>query len=336
MTDNGSTDRSAHIAEEQGARVVHCPTRGYGAALQCGFQAARHDIIVFADADNTYDFRESPRLIEALEKGADLVIGSRLEGTIHPQAMPWLHRYIGTPVLSWLISLLYSNHHQPITDCNSGFRAFRRRSLPAWQVNSPGMEFASELLIKALRANARIAQMPISLYPDRRGRRPHLQTWRDGMRHLLQILLGAPQFFSVVGTTIFSLSWVILLAALFSGPRFIGPVSILGLHTMMFMLLSTHVGLTLWGIGLMLSAKQPTGGGLYVRLLMIKEDKLLWSLLVSFLLSAAMLLSIVISWAARGFENLSLEQPTLILITAASNVLVFSSQVMAGHLIKRM
>src|SRR5439155_4509397 len=193
VADNGSTDGSAELARAMGARVVAALERGYGAALQTGFAAARTAYIVYADADLTYDFSEGPRLVTALrDSKADMVVGTRLQGHIEPGAMPGLHRYLGTPILTAMINLLFGSK---LTDCNSGFRAFRRDRLTAWNVSSPGMEFASELLVNALCAGAKIVEVPITLRCDQRNRQPHLQTWRDGMRHLLTILARAPWLF---------------------------------------------------------------------------------------------------------------------------------------------
>ena len=152
VADNGSTDGSAEIAQGAGARVTPAMERGYGAALQAGFAASQAVYIVYADADLTYNFREGPQLVTALcTHGADLVVGTRLRGQIEPGAMPLLHRRLGTPVLTTLINGLFGGH---LADCNSGFRALRRDRLPAWGASSPGIEFASELLINALRAGA--------------------------------------------------------------------------------------------------------------------------------------------------------------------------------------
>lgn len=336
VVDNGSTDGSDRIASEHGARVIPCSIRGYGAALREGIRVAQGEFVVYADADNTYDFRETPKLVTALDNDADLVLGSRLSGTIFPGAMPALHRYVGTPFLSFLINLLYGHgRHQRITDCNSGFRGVRRTAFLDWDVRSTGMEFASEMLVKALTQNARIVEVPISLAPDTRDRTPHLKTWRDGMRHLLQILLGSPAFFSTIGTTIFSISWTLTLLSLFAGPRMVGPVSILGLHTMMFALLGTIVGLTIWATGLFLAARHPKPAGLYDRVLRLREDILFWASIALGIVFFGALFWILGDWMQQGFRSLALERQTLALITVASNSLLLLSQVVAAHMIKR-
>ncbi|MEX0649648.1 MAG: glycosyltransferase family 2 protein [Candidatus Andersenbacteria bacterium] len=334
VSDNGSTDESVPIAQAHGARVVACPERGYGSALTCGFKAAKGDIVVYADADDTYDFRETPALIAALDKGADLVIGSRMTGTIKPGAMPSLHRYLGTPVLNAIINILYGRRGGLVVDCNSGFRGFYRDKFFEWDVRGKGMEFASEMLVKALGSGVKIAHVPVTLRPDHKGRIPHLKTWKDGMRHLLQILLNAPWFFNAVGLTIWGVAWTALLFSMLFGPILIGSVSVFGLHTMMFMLLGSHVGLAIWSIGLLLAARQTRRPSLYTRLLNLREDILLWSLVAFALIGAALMLWIVATWIQHDLQLLALEQPTLVLIAAASNLLVLASQIMAGHLVK--
>lgn len=185
IVDNGSTDNSVKIATELGATVLHCNTRGYGAALQYGILHAKGDVVVFADADGTYDFTQTPRLLELLNQRTSLVIGSRLKGTIEPGAMPWLHRYVGTPILTLVINLLYNTR---ITDCNSGFRVFFKDDFVKWNIKSTGMEFASELIVKARKAGANITETPITLRAAQKGRIPHLRPWRDGLRHLSTIV----------------------------------------------------------------------------------------------------------------------------------------------------
>jgi glycosyltransferase involved in cell wall biosynthesis len=191
VSDNGSTDGSRDLALRRGARVVDCPGRGYGAALRSGVLAARSHIIVMGDADGTYDLGETPRLIRELENGSDLVLGTRLKGRIQPGAMPAWHRHFGTPFLTQLIKRLHGGPSRlAVSDCNSGFRCFRRADFLDWNLQSPGMELASEMLVKASRHGARVAEVPISFYPAAPGRRSHLRPWRDGLRHLGRILLS--------------------------------------------------------------------------------------------------------------------------------------------------
>jgi len=335
VSDNNSTDNSVKIAEEHGARIVNCAERGYGAALLCGIRNAACETVIFADADNTYDFLEAPKLISELEKGFDLVIGSRLQGCIHPGAMPFLHRYLGTPFLNWLLNLLYAKKNNKIADCNSGFRCFRRDSFLSWGVKSFGMEFASEMLIKALKADARISHVPISLYPDVRHRVPHLKRWRDGMRHLLQIFLDCPQFFAAAGLVIFCISWLVMALGLRFGPVQIGFVWVLGVHSMMFALLGSLFGITIWSVGLFLTARIRTTIKAYSYFIEMSEDKLFWVSFGLTVVSLALFLAIVIYWGVKGFRLISLEKQTLAVIAFASNSLLLVSSVVTAHLLKR-
>ena len=195
VADNGSTDGSVEIAESLGARVVVVRARGYGHALRGGIQAARGRYVIMGDADDSYDFREVPRFVGELRKGYDLVQGCRLPsggGTVLPGAMPWLHRWIGNPLLSWLAWLMFRT---PVNDIYCGMRGFTRASFEALDLQSTGMEFATEMLIKASLFGQRIHQIPLTLSPDgRRTRRPHLRTFRDGWRTLRFFLIFSPRW----------------------------------------------------------------------------------------------------------------------------------------------
>jgi len=195
VADNGSRDGSVEIAESLGARVVGVQERGYGHALRGGIQAARGRYVIMGDADDSYDFRDVPRFVGELRKGYDLVQGCRLPsggGTVLPGAMPWLHRWLGNPVLSWLARLMFRT---PIRDIYCGMRGFTRASFDALDLQSTGMEFATEMIIKASLFGQRIHQIPITLSPDgRRSRRPHLRTFRDGWRTLRFFLIFSPRW----------------------------------------------------------------------------------------------------------------------------------------------
>lgn len=185
VADNGSTDGSPDIARRAGATVVPVTQRGYGSALLGGIGAATGRFVVMGDTDLSYNFTEAPALLSALRTGHDLVMGNRFKGGIRPGAMPFLHRYLGNPVLSMLGQVLFGI---PVGDFHCGLRAFRRDAFGQWQVRATGMEFASELVIRAARHRARMTEVPVSLRPDGRDRPPHLRTWRDGWRHLTLML----------------------------------------------------------------------------------------------------------------------------------------------------
>ena len=186
VVDNASTDRSGELAEAAGARVVLETRRGYGSAYLAGLNAARGSYIVMADADLTYDFGEIPRFLAELRNGADMVIGNRMNN-IHPGAMPWLHRYVGNPLLSGLLNLLF---HTGVDDAHCGMRALRREALPCLDLRTTGMEFASEMVIRAAKEKLMIRQFDIEYHP--RGGESKLSSFRDGWRHLRFLLVHSP------------------------------------------------------------------------------------------------------------------------------------------------
>jgi glycosyltransferase involved in cell wall biosynthesis len=186
VVDNASTDGSGELAAAAGARVVLEPERGYGSAYLAGFANARGQYVVMADADLTYDFAEIPRFVDELENGADMVIGNRMDN-IHPGAMPWHHRYIGNPLLSGLLNLLF---RAGVDDAHCGMRAFRRSVLPQLDLRTTGMEFASEMVIRAAKEKLDIRQFPIEYHP--RGGESKLSSFRDGWRHLRFLLVHSP------------------------------------------------------------------------------------------------------------------------------------------------
>lgn len=191
VADNGSTDGSREIAAAHGARVVAVDQRGYGAALLAGITAARGRYVIMADADQSYDFGESGAYLAKLLDGFDLVMGNRFTGGIAPGAMPALHRYLGNPVLSGLGRLFFGS---PVGDFHAGMRGFRRDAILGLDLRTTGMEFASEMIVRASLGGLRISEVPTTLSPDRRGRPPHLRTWRDGWRHLRFLLLYSPRW----------------------------------------------------------------------------------------------------------------------------------------------
>jgi glycosyltransferase involved in cell wall biosynthesis len=188
VVDNGSSDRSVELAEAAGARVISEKRRGYGSAILRGLQEARGDFLVIGDADNTYDFSDARPLVEALREGADFAIGNRLAGQIEDGAMPWLHRHLGTPVLTGILNIFYGTR---VRDINCGLRAIRKSRIKDLRLRSPGMEFASEMVIHARKSGLKIVEKPIK-YRRRGGGEAKLRTLRDGWRHLRFILLFAP------------------------------------------------------------------------------------------------------------------------------------------------
>jgi glycosyltransferase involved in cell wall biosynthesis len=189
VADNGSTDGSQALAQSCGARIIAIPMRGYGAALLGGIQGARGKFIVMADADDSYDFTALEPFVERLRGGYDLVMGNRFRGGIKPNAMPPLHKYLGNPVLTGIGRLFFRS---PCGDFHCGLRGFRREAILSLGLTSPGMEFASEMVVKATLRKLRMTEVPTTLSPDGRSRAPHLRSWRDGWRHLRFLLLFSP------------------------------------------------------------------------------------------------------------------------------------------------
>ena len=222
VADNGSTDGSQQIAERAGARVIPVPKRGYGSALLAGIRGARGKYVIMGDSDMSYDFTQMPRFLEKLREEHELVMGCRMArggGTILPGAMPFLHRWLGNPVLSTLGRVLFRTH---IIDFHCGIRAFDRERVLALGLCTPGMEFASEMVVKASLARFRIAQVPVTLRPDGRNRPPHLRTWRDGWRHLRFMLLHAPRWLFLYPGLAIMLLATVAFAILLAGPVRVG------------------------------------------------------------------------------------------------------------------
>jgi len=246
VADNGSTDGSVQIAEEHGARVLRVSERGYGAALRAGIAAARGPFIIMGDADDSYDFTDVPRFVEKLREGFDVVMGNRFRGGIKPGAMPSLHKYFGNPGLTAVLNLLF---HVGIGDSYCGMRGFSRALYDRLDVRSSGMEFALEMIIKSAQIGARITEIPIILWPDKRGRAPHLRSFRDGWRSLRFMLLYAPNWlFFLPGVSLIGVGLAVVFWLL-PGPRAITPRVTLDLHTMILGVIFTLMGAQILSIG---------------------------------------------------------------------------------------
>jgi glycosyltransferase involved in cell wall biosynthesis len=242
VADNGSSDGSPNLAAEAGARVVHEPRRGYGSAYLAGFGAARGEYVVMADADLTYDFGDIPRFVEELEAGAQLVMGDRMDN-IHPGAMPWLHRYVGNPILTGVLNLFFRTG---VKDAHCGMRGFRRDILPVLDLRTTGMEFASEMVIRAAKERLDIRQLPIEYHP--RGGESKLSSFRDGWRHLRFLLVHSPTWLFVIpGAAMAGLGLLIALLV-------VARLDIFGrswdLHTMVAGCLMMIIGVQVLALGL--------------------------------------------------------------------------------------
>ncbi|WP_112661802.1 glycosyltransferase family 2 protein [Microvirga flavescens] len=219
IADNGSTDGSQAMAEALGARVVPIPQRGYGAALMGGIEAARGAYIIMGDADDSYDFSSLMPFVERLRSGADLVMGNRFKGGIAPGAMPFLHRYLGNPVLSFIGRLFFNI---PVGDFHCGLRGFRADAIRGLALQTTGMEFASEMVVRSALSTLRIEEVPTTLDVDGRSRAPHLKTWRDGWRHLKFLLMYSPRWLFLVPGSLLVLIGLPLVMILLRGPVHLG------------------------------------------------------------------------------------------------------------------
>ena len=246
VADNGSTDGSIEIAEEHGARVIRVTQRGYGAALRAGIAGARGPFIIMGDADDSYDFSDVPRFVEKLREGNDIVLGNRFRGEIKPGAMPPLHRYFGNPGLTAVLNTLFHAH---IGDGYCGMRGFTRGLYDRLDLRSSGMEFALEMVIKSAQIGARMAEIPIVLWPDKRGRAPHLRSFRDGWRSLRFMLLYAPNWLFLLPGSALVLAGLALVFWLLPGPRQISSHVVLDIHTMIFGVIFTLLGVQILSIG---------------------------------------------------------------------------------------
>jgi glycosyltransferase involved in cell wall biosynthesis len=320
VADNDSDDDSATLAFAAGARVVHERRRGYGNAYMAGFAAARGRYVLMADADLTYDFGEIPRFLAELEAGADLVMGDRMDG-IQPGAMPWLHRYIGNPVLSGTLNFFFRTG---VRDAHCGMRAFRRAALETLELRTTGMEFASEMVIRAAKAKLEIRQLPITYHP--RGGVSKLSSFRDGWRHLRFLLVHSPtHLFAIPGA-------LMLLAGVLVGLVSLSGIDILGrewqLHSMIAGSLLAVVGTQVLGLGLCAHA--------YGRYFMGEREawfdrmRARYRLEHGLALGGAILLAglviattILVTWIDRGFGALSEER----LAVAAATLITVGLQV---------
>ena len=230
IADNGSTDGSIDIAQNNGARVVNVTSKGYGSALQGGINASNGTFIIMGDADDSYDFSNLTLFIDELGKGFDLVMGNRFKGGIEKGAMPFLHRYLGNPVLSFIGGLFFKS---AIKDFHCGLRGFSKKAYHTMELKSTGMEFASEMVVKATLLDMRITEVPTTLSKDGRNRPPHLNTWSDGWRHLKFLIMYAPKWFLLYPGSLLLLVSLLLGSLLIIGPLQIANIQ-LGVHTLLY------------------------------------------------------------------------------------------------------
>jgi len=334
LSDNGSIDDSVKLAEQLGCRIIHATQKGYGEALKKGFQEARGKYIAFADIDGSYPLKYLPKMYQkAVDENADMVVASRTKGRIEKGAMPFLHRWLGTPVLTGLINFLFRGK---LSDCNSGFRLFKKEAYEKWQVHSSGMEFASELLIKALKNKAKIVEIPAGLRPDKRSRAPHLKTWRDGMRHLLFILSESPQLFERVGLGLIGISTLLEVLSILTGPVHLGQMVIFDYHSKLILLGLMMLGLQSYlfsgAIYVFKSSEKPFK--ITSMLLALKQEILFSICIVSILFLILSLLGFVVFWAKNTFHNIDVIHLLLDVLYGLLSVLMFSFGLIQIHLLK--
>jgi glycosyltransferase involved in cell wall biosynthesis len=305
IADNGSTDGSQSLATKLGARVVAVSERGYGAAIRGGFTAARGRFLVMGDADGSYDFRDAEPMIAALMRGADLVMGSRFKGGIRPGAMPWKNRYIGNPVLTGILNLLFQTG---AGDAHCGLRAITRASFDRLRLSGAGMEFASEMLIKAALKGETIVETPVVLHPDLRDRPPHLRPWRDGWRHLRYLFMLSPSWlFGVPAAVVGAASLTILMVA--SAYALLRPGEIIAFGNYWVILAAAMVGVSQVAAILALASHLYGVREGYRRPKAWTASLARWLSLETMLLSGlgfialgiAVLTAVVVSWTGREF-----------------------------------
>jgi glycosyltransferase involved in cell wall biosynthesis len=335
VADNGSNDGSQALAEAAGARVVAVPERGYGAALMGGIRAARGRFVIMGDGDDSYDFENLDGMVEHLRGGADLVMGNRFKGGIAPGAMPFLHRYLGNPVLTGLGRLFFS---VPVGDFHCGLRGFSREAILGLGLNSPGMEFASEMVVKASFRGLRIEETPTTLRPDGRSRPPHLKTWRDGWRHLRFLLLHSPRFlFMYPGLSLIALG-LTGSALLARGAVRVSPHLVLDIHSLVVACFSILIGVQLVVFGAlarryqMLEGVLPTAPRFQSFLLGLNLEPILQAALLIFLAGVIGAGWAVIYWAGSGFGPIHYDVLLRVLVLSLTAIAVAIQLAAAGFL----
>ena len=326
VADNGSTDGSVAIAESLGARVVHVPIKGYGAAVSAGARAARGNVIIMGDSDDSYDWSQLDEFITAVQAGNDLVMGNRFRGGIEPGAMPPLHRYLGNPVLSFISKIAF---RIPVGDFHCGMRAFSADAFRRMRLSGTGMEFATEMVASASRLGLKVTEIPIKLYPDKRGRPPHLRSFRDGWRHLRFILSHSPDhLFLWPGISMFSLGALMMATLAF------GPITIAGQYVgvhftvlgAMLALIGTNI-VSMGVLGKVILGIGPPDRSPFLRSLLAHPHQLELTLLAG---AAGLLggLAVDASLLWRWLETRQGMEDSVNLAIVASSVIVMSLEVM--------
>lgn len=314
IADNGSTDGSQNIAIEMGAKLVNVKEKGYGSALMGGIMAAQGEFIIMADADDSYDFTALNPFVEKLRSSYDLVMGNRFKGGIKEGAMPFLHKYLGNPVLTWLGKLFFKSS---CNDFHCGLRGFRKQAILNLNLRTTGMEFASEMVVKATLNGLKITEVPTTLSPDGRTRKPHLRTWRDGWRHLRFLLLYSPR-------------WLFLYPGIF--------LMVMGLVVTIILLASPRVHSLLYSATAIIIGFQLVNFAIFTKVYAIQEgllppDKKLFNLLDRFSLEQGLILGTILfligfitsiialfQWESTGFMALNPASTMRLVIPSVTSI----------------
>ncbi len=335
VADNGSTDGSQAIASSLGARVVNVPVRGYGAALRWGIDAARGKYIIMADSDDSYDLSNLMPFLDALRAGNDLVMGNRFRGGIAPGAMPLLHKYLGNPVLSGFGRLLFAT---PARDFHCGMRGFTKAAAQRMHLCSNGMEFASEMVVKATIQQMRVVEIPTTLAPDGRSRPPHLRSWRDGWRHLRFLLLYSPRFVFLFPGAVLSVVGAVAMLWLLRGPEHVGRVTF-DVTTLLFTAVAVLIGvqaILFWTFAKVFASHEhllPPDERLdrlfrYVNL----EVGIVLGLLL-FAAGLSLAVTAVVSWSRQGFGPLSVDHSMRLAIPAMLFLILGAEGIMSSFFV---
>lgn len=335
IADNGSTDGSIEIAQKCGARVEHVPVKGYGAALIGGCKAAKGKYVIMGDADDSYDFLNLIPFVEKLREGYELVMGNRFRGGIAKGAMPPLHRYLGNPVLSFIGRLFFSSD---IGDFHCGLRGYEREAMLKLDLHTTGMEYASEMVVKATMYGLKMAEVPTTLSPDGRSRAPHLRSFRDGWRHLKFLLLHSPNWLFLYPGIVFCIIGLIMTVALMFGPVQIGKVAF-DIHTMLYGSAMIMIGANMFFFSLftriyaMRTNFIPTKENVATKLAKVTTEKGAVAGVLLTLAGIVMTITAFIIWKDTSFGNLNPQEMMRMTIPALTLMVVGIEMIFASFFI---
>lgn len=335
VADNGSSDGSQQIAEKLGAKVIHIEKKGYGAALIGGIRAARGKFVIMGDSDDSYDFSNLMPFVNKLRDGHDLVLGNRFRGGIEKGAMPFLHRYLGNPVLSRIGKVFFGS---PCGDFHCGLRGFSKSSIEQLNLVTLGMEFASEMIVKATLNNLKITEVPTTLSPDGRSRPPHLRTWRDGWRHLKFLLLYCPRWLFLYPGLLLTLWGTVFYVLIMMGPLRVGKINF-DIHTMIYAASAIVVGYQTMVYAIFAEATGIQRGILprkksiekILALLTVESSALVGGILI--LVGLALGLASIYAWQKLGFGSLEKASQLRCVITSCLALTLGTQTVFSGFFV---